>query len=954
MAQSRSAHSLITESSRVAARVASQQATESRARAFRLDRARMHAGVCQHISSDAGDRAREPQRATLSDSARRMLASGSMTPTATFRPVRLRAIARAVLLAAACASIPLEPVTAVAGAIVETFAGGGAEDGRPAISVPLAPLGIAVDAHGNLLVADWRTNRVRRVDAGTGFIEPVAGSGGYSGSCGEGGPATAACLEAVSDVVVDRSGDLVIADGGFSRILRVDHETGVIVRVAGRGRWGDCATLADFADGQLATVTCFGDELSDLTVDGKGNIFVTDTKANRVRRIDAITQLVSTVAGNGEESWEPACADGVLATETCVPLPIGVAVDGAGNVFVTSRFVNHVRRVDAATGIISTIAGGGGFGACDDGGPAVDACLSSPGDLLIDHADGLLIADRSGPVRRVDLQTATMTTVAGGSCTDAATQLCVDADKIALDPAGNLFVATRYGHRVRRFDVQTGAVATVAGYDGTAPFCGDGGPATDACLGNPPRAGKDHDDALGVTVDAAENVFVADGANERIRRVDGRTGVIETVVGSCIDDSETCLQEPTAVAVAPDGDLAIVDTDSFRAPPSRVLLRSAQTGRASSLVQGPLATDLAFDRDGTLLVDWPYAGLGRSLIQRIDPVSTVRTIVAAGPSGAFCGDGGPAATTGCFFGFGLGRDDQGNVLIADQLNNRVRHVDAQTGVISTIAGNGTAGDCGDGGPATDACLEFVNDVASDRDGNVFISAGRAIRRVDHLTGDISTVVGPSEPALCDRAESTAACVQWAGQIAVGPSGALYVADLPASVIHRVKPCVAMTRGVLSVDQIRHDGSRRFALRGHITLSQASPSSIDPTVDGLRIEVRSGGDTVIDMSIPGGAVSRAGDRGWRSTRHAWSYHDRLGTPDGTHVTIEKGSRNHLEMMIRGTESGSASVLKKGAATATVFFPRSPVGEASCADAVFAQSDCDAPRDRLRLRCRRTHR
>jgi hypothetical protein len=188
-------------------------------------------------------------------------------------------------------------------------------------------------------------------------------------------------------------------------------------------------------------------------------------------------------------------------------------------------------------------------------------------------------------------------------------------------------------------------------------------------------------------------------------------------------------------------------------------------------------------------------------------------------------------------------------------------------------------------------------------------------------------------------------------VAVGPSGALYVADPPASVIHRVKPCVPMASGVLSVDGIRRDGSRRFVLRGHVTLPRSTRSSIDPTVNGLRIEVRSGGDTVIDMNIPGGTASRVGDRGWRSSRHAWSYHDRLGTSDGTHVTIAEGPKNRLELMLRGTESRSASTLDERAATATVFFPRSSVGEASCADAVFSQSDCTAPRDRSRLRCAR---
>ena len=351
-------------------------------------------------------------------------------------------LAMAISLPAAAGTI-----TTVAGNGTESFSG----DGGFATNAGLAfPSSVAVDTAGNFFIADLLNQRVRRVDAVTGIITTVAGNGSF-GFNGDGMAATSASLAFPSSVAVDAAGNVFIADVSNQRIRRVDAATGIITTVAGNG------TAGFSGDGSAATSASLNDPIG-VAVDGVGNLFIADTFNQRVRRVDAATGIITTVAGNGTFGFN---GDGGLATDAWMRDPVGVAVDSAGNLFITDQNNQRIRRVDAATGTMSTVAGSGTFGFGGDGGLATDASLSRP--------------------------------------TGA-----------ALDSAGNLFIADQSNQRVRRVDAATGFISTVAG-DGSFAFSGDGGLATDACLKNP----------AGVAVDSAGNLFIADQSNHRIRHVEG-------------------------------------------------------------------------------------------------------------------------------------------------------------------------------------------------------------------------------------------------------------------------------------------------------------------------------------------------------------------------------------------------------------------------------------------------
>jgi sugar lactone lactonase YvrE len=219
------------------------------------------------------------------------------------------------------------------------------------------------------------------VDASTGIITTVAGNGipGYSG---DGGPATSASLSGPSGVVVDATGNLLIADSSNYRIRRVDASTGIITTVAGNGIRG---FSGDGGPATSASLSPIG-----VAVDATGNLFIADTGNHRIRRVDESTGIITTVAGNGIRGFS---GDGGPATSASLNYPTGVAVDGSGNLFIADAANNRIRWVDASTGIITTVAGNGMPDYSGDGGPATSASLNGPSGVVVDAAGNLFIAD---------------------------------------------------------------------------------------------------------------------------------------------------------------------------------------------------------------------------------------------------------------------------------------------------------------------------------------------------------------------------------------------------------------------------------------------------------------------------------------------------------------------------------------------------------------------------------
>jgi len=295
---------------------------------------------------------------------------------------------------------PAGIITTVAGTGISGFSG----DGGPATAAQLAgPFRVAVDGSGNLFIADLDANfngRIRKVTA-AGIISTVAGNG-TSGFSGDGGQATAAQLWHPCGITVDGSGNLFIAEGWGSAFAVRDHSrirkvtpAGIISTVAGVGTYGFSGDGGPATSAQLA-------EPADVIVDASGNLFIADSNNGRIRKVTA-AGIISTVAGNGCPETNTSCVlgDGGPATSAQLKYPVGVAVDGFGNIFIADRDDSRVRKVTPA-GIITTYAGNGTSGFSGDGGPAAAAQLSNLTDLAADVSGNIFIADDSNNrVRKV-------------------------------------------------------------------------------------------------------------------------------------------------------------------------------------------------------------------------------------------------------------------------------------------------------------------------------------------------------------------------------------------------------------------------------------------------------------------------------------------------------------------------------------------------------------------------
>lgn len=636
-------------------------------------------------------------------------------------------------------------LTVVAGTGGASFSG----DGGPATSAGLSfPYSVALDAAGNMFIADFGNQRIRRVDAATGIISTVAGDGTF-GFSGDGGPATNASLANPVSVAVDVNGNLFIADFSNSRVRRVDAATGIISTVAGNGNFGFSGD-----GGPAINARLFGPW--GIALDAFGNLYFADRNNNRIRRVDVVTGIISTFAGS---SAFGGTGDGGPATSASIARPVGVGFDAAGNLFIAEFDRRLIRRVDAATGIISTVAGNQGTGFSGDGGPAIAASLSDPYDVAIDASGNLFIADSGNfRIRRVRGDTGIISTVVGngafgfsGDGGPASRASLTDASGLALDAAGTLFIADTGNKRIRRVDAASKLISTAAG-TGVRGFSGDGGPATSARVAN----------VAGMDVDDIGNLVFADVDNNRIRRVDAVSGIISTVAGS-----------------------------QFRG-------FSGDGGPATSAhLNRP--TDVALNANGDMFI----AGFLNNRIRRVDVATGIISTVAGNGLRGFSGDGGLATSARLNRPRGLALDAAGNLFISDTDNNRIRRVDFSTGIISTVAGNGALGFSGDGGPATEASLNKPTDVTLDAAGNMLIAdrLNHRIRRVDASTGVISTMAGNGLWGFSgDGGLATDARLAAPIRIIVDPEGSIiFFVDFSNRRVRRVslnpRPPVALCRDI---------------------------------------------------------------------------------------------------------------------------------------------------------------
>lgn len=649
--------------------------------------------------------------------------------------------------------------------IIFTAAGGGPNQNPALLSNLIFPADTAVDSAGNLYIAASSQFRVFRVDA-SGELSVVAGNGseGYSG---DGGPAVRANLGFVSEIALDAAGDLYIADAYNQRIRKVDTR-GIITTVAGNGKVGF------YGDGGAATSAKLNYPYG-ITVDGVGNLYIADYSNNRIRKVDTAGKI-TTVAGNGTYAF---CGDGGASTSACLYGPSGVTVAGSDNLIIVERDDCRIRRVDSG-GIITTVVGNGTCGFNGDGGPATGAELYYPWSAAVDRDGNLYIADYlNNRVRKVDAA-GSITTVAGNGAPGFGGDggLAADAELnspagVAVDAAGNLYIADSDNDRVRKVD-SGGLIDTFAG-NGTVGFSGDGRAATDASLYHP--------DDLGF--DTAGNLYILDYGNNRVRRVHKENAdvSIDTVVGN----GEAGLGcdgghgiDGSAMAVGVDGTLYLADSFHHRIckVDASGITTVAGNGTPSFCGDGGQAIDACLDSPNAVAVDSAgnlYIGdFGNSRVRMVNIAGIITTVAGTGVQN-YSGDGGPATSANIDVA-GLAVDGAGGLFLADSMHNRIRKV--ANGIITTVAGNGTGGFCGDGGPATDACFNGPNGVTVDGNGNLFIADynNDRVRKVD-VSGIVTTVAGNGIYGFSgDGGPATAAEFTYASGMAVDAAGDLFIAD----------------------------------------------------------------------------------------------------------------------------------------------------------------------------------
>ena len=352
-------------------------------------------------------------------------------------------------------------------------------------------------------VPDIRLNPMALNLPAAGYISTVAGNG-TNGMGGTSGLATAATLGMLRNVAVDGSGNLYIANSQYAWIHKVTASTNNISTVAGNG------TNGYNGDG-IAAVAAELSSPNGVAVDAAGNIYIGDSLGARIRKVTIATGLISTVAGTGTAGFS---GDGSAATAAKINQPSGLAIDASGNIYFADTTNSRIRKVTVSTGKISTVAGGGAGG---DGGLATAASLSQPSGVALDAAGNIYIADTyDSRIRKVTISTGVISTVAGTGAAGyngdgiAATAAEIwSPSGVALDVAGNIYIYDSFNSRIRKVTISTGLISTVAG-TGTNGYNGDGIAAKVAKIQG---AGNVQND--GVAVDGSGNLYISDGYRVR-------------------------------------------------------------------------------------------------------------------------------------------------------------------------------------------------------------------------------------------------------------------------------------------------------------------------------------------------------------------------------------------------------------------------------------------------------
>ncbi len=695
--------------------------------------------------------------------------------------------------------------------VINTIAGGGSlrADGTPALQLSLfKPRSVAVDRAGNLYIAHSSQGRVYRIDT-AGIATRFAGSqNGFVGNEGDGGPANQARLYTPNGLAIDSAGNVFIADSLNHNVRKVSAGTGIITTVAGTGVAGFSGDGDAGASAQLNTPT-------DVAVDSSGNLYIADRENRRIRkvstdgkissyvagvpggpitaqvypqgmvvdgsnlyvvsgsfngsvlRINLQANTIEAIAGGGANVSGP--GNGLPATGINLVSPNGIAIDAKGIIHFAESSKYFVRRLVpfpiedklsptvaisaptsaptySVTNSLVNLAGiasdngtlthiswdndrGGSGTAVGVAMWKIDNIALKPGINNITVTAWDINGNSATTKIAITFNVAAIASTFAGTripgfsrdeILSSASQLW-SPETVAVDSPGNLYIADTGNHRIRKV-ARDGTITTFAG-NGQLGSRGDGGQAVNAELNSP----------SGLAVDGSGNVYVADTNNHRVRRV-APSGVITTIAGTGLNGfsgdggaaTVAKLDTPVGLALDGAGNLFIADAGNHRIRKLNLNTGVISTavgngfgsggdGDAASTAMLYFPTALVFDGAGNLYI----ADTGNHRIRKVTPSGIISTIAGTGMAG-FNGDGGAAKNAQLNAPGGLTVDARGNLYFADQLNHRVRLITLD-GSINTVAGTGQPGAGGEGGAASSAMLNAPAGVAIDAAGNLFIA-----------------------------------------------------------------------------------------------------------------------------------------------------------------------------------------------------------------------------------------